>query len=448
MFQQMIEYCRKNKGRVDRLVVYNLSRFARNTTDHHAVSAILAKYGVVLRSVTEPIDGTPSGRLMESVVAAVAQFDNDVRSERTKAGMSAAIERGRWPHKPPIGYRFEGSRSEARLVPDAVRAPLISKAFELAATAMHTVSEVLKIVTDEGLRNAKNKPLLPQTFNAILRRPAYKGWIVSKANETATRGEHQPLVDEATFDRVQQLLGQSKTGRTRNRANPHFPLKSTVRCGYCQQYLTASKSKGRNSSRYAYYKCWKRGCGQVKVRSEVLESDFLRYLADLQPKPAYVKLFREVVLDRWRENAENVERDLNRASGRIAELEERRTRLVNLLADGRITQDAYDDAASIVEDDLRVARVTRRDLQIDQIDVDAILDFGEQLLSNLASMWSVSTFEQQQRIQRAIVPSGLAYADGAFGNTETLSVFSYLREIGSTPERLASPTGFEPVSPP
>jgi hypothetical protein len=41
---------------------------------------------------------------MEGVLAAFAQFDNDCRSDRTRAGMKAALELGRWVFLAPIGY--------------------------------------------------------------------------------------------------------------------------------------------------------------------------------------------------------------------------------------------------------------------------------------------------------------------------------------------------------
>ncbi len=53
-------------------------------------------YRISLRSATEPIDDTSTGKLMEGVLASFAQFDNDVRSDRTRAGMKAALELGRW----------------------------------------------------------------------------------------------------------------------------------------------------------------------------------------------------------------------------------------------------------------------------------------------------------------------------------------------------------------
>jgi DNA invertase Pin-like site-specific DNA recombinase len=57
-----------------------------------ALRSHLRSLGISLRSATEPIDDTSTGKLMEGVPAAFAQFDNDVRSDRTRAGMRAALE--------------------------------------------------------------------------------------------------------------------------------------------------------------------------------------------------------------------------------------------------------------------------------------------------------------------------------------------------------------------
>jgi DNA invertase Pin-like site-specific DNA recombinase len=84
--------------------VYNLTRFAREKYDHFALRALLKSLGISLRSATEPIDDTSTGKLMEGVLAAFAQFDNDVRADRTRAGMRAALEQGRWTFIPPLGY--------------------------------------------------------------------------------------------------------------------------------------------------------------------------------------------------------------------------------------------------------------------------------------------------------------------------------------------------------
>jgi DNA invertase Pin-like site-specific DNA recombinase len=55
--------------------VYNLTRFAREKYDHFALRAHLKSLGISLRSATEPIDDTSTGKLMEGVLASFAQFD-------------------------------------------------------------------------------------------------------------------------------------------------------------------------------------------------------------------------------------------------------------------------------------------------------------------------------------------------------------------------------------
>jgi hypothetical protein len=97
------------------VVVYNLTRFAREKYDHFALRAHLKSLGISLRSATEPIDDTSTGKLMEGVLAAFALFDNDVRSERTRAGMRAALELGRWTFCAPLGWGFQCSMTAQRL---------------------------------------------------------------------------------------------------------------------------------------------------------------------------------------------------------------------------------------------------------------------------------------------------------------------------------------------
>ena len=100
------------------MVVFNLTRFARDKYDHFALRSLLQSLGISLRSATEPIDDTSTGKLMEGVLAAFAQFDNDVRSDRTRAGMQAALELGRWVFLAPLGYinapRAIGQEPDAR----------------------------------------------------------------------------------------------------------------------------------------------------------------------------------------------------------------------------------------------------------------------------------------------------------------------------------------------
>ena len=149
--QNLLTYCRLNKGRVHFVVVFNLTRFARDKYDHFALRSHLQSLGISLRSATEPIDDTSTGKLMEGVLAAFAQFDNDCRSDRTRAGMKAALELGRWMFLAPIGYLNAPRAMGKSLMADPERAPLVRRAFEEYATGRFTKQQLLKQVKSLGL---------------------------------------------------------------------------------------------------------------------------------------------------------------------------------------------------------------------------------------------------------------------------------------------------------
>ena len=92
-----------------------------------ALRSHLKSLGISLRSATEPIDDTATGKLMEGVLASFAQFDNDVRSDRTRAGMKAALEIGRWTFLAPIGYVNVPKSFGKSLIHDPDRARLFKR---------------------------------------------------------------------------------------------------------------------------------------------------------------------------------------------------------------------------------------------------------------------------------------------------------------------------------
>lgn len=79
----------------DVLVVCKLDRLARSTLHLHQIAAGLERDGVALRVLDQAIDtGTPSGRLLFAMLAAIAQFENELRAERQADGIAAARARG------------------------------------------------------------------------------------------------------------------------------------------------------------------------------------------------------------------------------------------------------------------------------------------------------------------------------------------------------------------
>ena len=106
---------------------------------------------------------------MEGVLAAFVQFDNDVRPERTRAGMKAALELGRWVFLAPIGYLNAPRSIGQSVIHDPQRGPLARRAFEAYATDRFTKEQLLKQVRSWGLTNRRGRPLTSQAIGMRLR---------------------------------------------------------------------------------------------------------------------------------------------------------------------------------------------------------------------------------------------------------------------------------------
>jgi hypothetical protein len=182
---------------------------------------------VLLRSTYESnIDETAAGELAANIHGAFNQYFSDALSEKMQDRMRASVAAGRFPWPAPIGYRNSKEKTGPNIVPDPARAPLIRKAFELVGSGLHTKAEVLRIVTEMGLRTTRNNsPLPPQTFVEMLKKPVYCGWVCPPSlRDLRVKGLHEPLVSEELFNRVQDVLnGKKPTVAARKRHSPAFP---------------------------------------------------------------------------------------------------------------------------------------------------------------------------------------------------------------------------------
>jgi site-specific DNA recombinase len=437
-----------NKGRVHFVVVFNLTRFARDKYDHFALRSHLQSLGISLRSATEPIDDTSTGKLMEGVLAAFAQFDNDCRSDRTRAGMKAALELGRWVFLAPIGY-LNAPRSMGRsLVHDPERAALVRRAFEEYGTGRFTKEQLLKHVRSWGLTNRRCKPLTSQAIGVLLRNQIYAGIVnVPEYGVRGKRGDFAPLISEELFYRVQAILsGRVPSTAPRKRAHPDFPLRGFVRCHSCGRGLTGSWSKGR-SDYYAYYHC-RPGCRAVNVTKATLEGLFADELALLQPTPGYVRLLKESVLQLWKARKAAVREELTSIERAAKTIQDKLDRLDEaFLFERSIDIETYDRHGEKLREELTLARIDRHSGQLDELDVEGILAFAERVLPRAADLWVQASLEQRQRFQQLFFPQGISFDGNRFVRTAvTAPAFSYLREIETGKEGLVDLTGIEPVT--
>ena len=91
--KEMLDFVREG----DVIYVHDLSRMARSTMDLLKISKLLQEKGVHLVSNKESVDTTtPAGRLMFTMVGAIAEFERDVILERQREGIALAKEKGKY----------------------------------------------------------------------------------------------------------------------------------------------------------------------------------------------------------------------------------------------------------------------------------------------------------------------------------------------------------------
>ncbi len=288
----------------------------------------------------------------------------------------------------------------------------------------------------------------PQTFEKMLRNPIYSGWIVIAGWGVRERGSFAPLVSEELFRRVQDIFdGKRLSVTSHQRNNPDFPPRVFVSCGACGTPLTGSWSKGRKG-RYPYYRCRNSHCRAVNVRRESLERDFAALLERLAPERRYMRLFKEIVRQVWKQRVAASESVLRAAKGKLAELENRKNRLVDFLLEGRLDQQTYDEETMRLRGEIESAERELREADLEQMDLEAVLAFAEKLVERPRQLGLESTLKQKQRLQRVFFLDGVKFTKEGFGTAVNNSFFGVLRNVSEQKATLASPTGFEPVLPP
>lgn len=448
--KELMEHCRNNKGKIQFLIVYSLSRFARATLDHTTLRAYFGSLGITLRSATESIDDTATGRMMEGVLATMAQYDNDLRADRTKAGMTTALEKGNWTFGAPLGFLISpGQNSVPSLIHDPERVHLVRDAFILYSKGSHTKQDVLRRMIALGLRTKKGKPISSQTLNNILKNPLYKGWISVPKMGIDNSGNFEPIIDEATFDRVQALLSGRRSSNTpRQRNHPDYPLRHFVRCAHCDVPLTGSKSKGTKDY-YSYYHCRNKSCGQVRIRKEVMEKQFLDLLSTLKPRQKYVELFKAIVMDVWTKKQSEAVQNRKALEKRHTTLLEKKDQLIEAYVLDKVMKN--DDFARIQDkfnEEIAIVRLEIHDATLEEYDVESVLAFADQVLLDAPRLWAEYDLDQKQRFQNLVFPKGLKHDGDSYRIAATCGLYTYLREFDVEKVNLASPTGIEPVLPP
>jgi len=295
-----------------------------------------------LYSVYEPnVDATAAGKLAANIHGTFNQYFSDALSEKMQDRMHAAVLAGRFPWPAPIGYLNDSKlRTGTNLVPDPQRAPLVWKAFELIATGDYKKTDVLRIITDDGLRTKKGRNLSGQTFEQMLMKSVYCGYISTSRLPQPVKGEHEPLVSEELFQTVLAVLsGRKLTVAPKRKFNPNFPLKWFVRCASRGTPLTGGLVTGKNRNRkYGYYWCRRQACSEVMVRRERLEDLFMDHLRRLQPDKETIQEFPAIAEQVWRQTQGDAEENAKTLHTQLEDQKRMKSELLPAKLRGEVNQ--------------------------------------------------------------------------------------------------------------
>ena len=314
-FQKMLRDIEEGLD-IDYVLVYKLSRFGRNAADILNSLELIQSYGVNLICIEEGIDSSQtSGKLLISVLSAVAEIERENIIEQTMNGRREKARQGGWNGGfAPYGYALVDNK----LVIAEAEAVAIRRIFELYTSSEIGLGGVANQLNLEGIRKIprQNGTLEDWTghfIKLILDNPVYYGKIAygrrtkekvkgtkndyqMKRNDDyiLTDGQHEGIVSEEVWEKAHAkrlrtgVKQPSKIGRDR----VHL-LSGLLKCPVCGSPMYTNKHAWTNKDgtykEVYYYVC---------SRNRMVRGKHCEYKAMLKKtdiEPMVIEAIREIV---------------------------------------------------------------------------------------------------------------------------------------------------------
>jgi site-specific DNA recombinase len=266
------------EGRIDCVVVYKADRLGRSIRDVLSMLEVFEKHGTSFVSITQQFNTTTSaGRMMLNMLLTFAQFEREMIAERTRDKMSAARRKGKWTGgNPVLGYDCSPqggalviNEEEAARVREIYRLYLEFGSLIPLVAGMDSRGWTMKRWTTREGRSAGGARFNKGNLYNLLTNVLYTGRV--KHGGQVYAGEQEAIVDDATWNCVQQKLSANGRRGGRNVRNKCGALlKGLVRCASCGVGMTHTWVRKKPNKIYRYYVCnqaHQRGWAQCPTRS-------------------------------------------------------------------------------------------------------------------------------------------------------------------------------------
>lgn len=258
-FQQMMIDAKAKK--FDKVVVKDVSRFARNTVDLLQSVRELKSYGV-------QVDFLNNGEVMEggsefilTILGAMAQQESANMSKRVKFGKDITAQRGRVPN---LVFGYDKITDERYILKiNEEEAKIVKEIFESYVYKGIGTTKIAWNLNDRGIRTKKTKSKWVQTsIVRMLKNPIYTGRVTNKKSEvadfiTGTRKElpeeewivvekpEMRIISDELFNRAQELLEQRSNEFKLNnkREKTEYVFSTLIYCKHCGYSFRRMKRK-------------------------------------------------------------------------------------------------------------------------------------------------------------------------------------------------------------
>lgn len=277
-FLQMLEDIEKNKDGVSYVLVFKLSRFGRNAADVLSSLQKMQDYGVNLICVEDGIDSSKdSGKLMISVLSAVAEIERENILVQTMEGRKQKAREGKWNGGfAPYGYKLVNGNLE--IAEDEVEA--IKIIFDKYVTTQMGIAGVANYLNGMGIKknlrgNNKYEFFTPHLIKIILDNPVYCGKIAfgrrgitrvpgtrdkfrieKKENYILAQGIHEAIVSEDMWNEAHRKREKSSVKHEKLYSLEHEHILSGIlRCPICgaPMYGGVNRKKKKDGTFYKDY---------------------------------------------------------------------------------------------------------------------------------------------------------------------------------------------------
>ncbi|UYJ56543.1 recombinase family protein [Clostridioides difficile] len=331
-FTRMMEDIKSGKDGVSFVLVFKLSRFARNAADVLSTLQIMQDFGVNLICVEDGIDSSKdAGKLMISVLSAVAEIERENIRVQTMEGRIQKAKEGKWNGGfAPYGYQL----IDGKLIINEEEAIAIRTIFDQYVNTSIGANGLSKYLENHGIRkiprqNGKNPLFDAGLIRKILKNPVYNGKIafgrrtlekvhgtrneyrqVEQDDYLVAEGIHEAIIPDELWQAAQvKLKAQAKKYEHVNKGKnmrTHL-LSGIVKCPICGAGMFGNKSikykkDGTKYKDFYYYGCkhrlMNRGhkCTYNKqIREELLDDAVAEVIIKLVSNPKFASMIQEKI---------------------------------------------------------------------------------------------------------------------------------------------------------